>query len=117
MLCYMYSMLYLFITDNQNGMPDAVYYYNGTGIQYVLNVHRVPGCSLSDKLPENGILKMENGKCLPNHVDNIKQRENYIVLVERIMTNIIPCLQSMSDVTTSHIPHCYREKCAKKQKL
>lgn len=37
MLCYMYSMLYLFITDNQNGMPDAVYYYNGTGIQYVLN--------------------------------------------------------------------------------
>ena len=76
--------------------------------------NRVPGCSLSDKLPENGILKMENGKCLPNHVDNIKQRENYIVLVERIMTNIIPCLQSLSDVTTSHIPHCYREKVCKK---
>lgn len=76
--------------------------------------NRVPVCGLSDKLPENGVFEMENGKCLPNYVDNIEQRENYIVLVERIMTNSIPCLQPLSEVTTSHIPHCYRQEVRKK---
>ena len=72
--------------------------------------NRVHGHHLSDKPPETGVLNMENGKCLPNPQDNVRQRDNYITLVERITASSIPCLNFLSHVVTTHIPHQYSKE-------
>ena len=72
--------------------------------------NRVHGHHLSDKPPETGIFQMENGKCLPSVLDNVRQRENYITLVERVIANSIPCLHFLSDVVTIQIPHQYSKE-------
>lgn len=51
----------------------------------------VHGNHLSDKPPETGIFGMENGKCLPNVLDN-SRRDNYIILTGCIISNGIPSL-------------------------
>jgi hypothetical protein len=75
-------------------------------VTFMSTENRVTGNHLSDKTPLDGILDMENGKCLPDHPDSVKQRENYIALVGRI----IPCLEFLSKVATHHIPHHYRKE-------
>ena len=72
--------------------------------------NRVHGNHLSDDLPETGVLGMKNGKCLPSVKDNTRQRENYIVLTERIISSSIPCLHYLSKVCTPHIPHQYSKE-------
>jgi hypothetical protein len=72
--------------------------------------NRVHGNHLSDKCPETGVLRMENGKCLPSVQDHGRQRENYITLAGRIITNNIPCLSYLSDVAVAHIPHQYSKE-------
>lgn len=76
--------------------------------------NRVSGNELSDVPPAEGIINMENGKCLPSTLDNTRQRENYIKLVERIMVNNIPCLGFLSDVCTTHIQHKYSHEMSQK---
>ena len=44
--------------------------------------NRVSGNHLSDEGPQNGVLQMVNGKCLPDAPDNAMQRENYTSLVK-----------------------------------
>lgn len=82
-------------------------------VSVISTENRVHGNHLSDTPPETGILGMENGKCLPSVLDNSKQRENYISLTERIMTNSVPCLHFLSDVVTTHIPHHYSREMKK----
>ena len=72
--------------------------------------NRVSGSHLSNEPLTDGVLEMENGNCLPSHLDNAKQRENYVILVERIISTNVPCLNFLLDVTTPHIPHCYRRE-------
>ena len=72
--------------------------------------NRVPAVHLSHKQPDRGILEMENGKCLPSSTENVKQRENYILLVQRIIVNNIPCLRNLADVSPTHIPHAYSQE-------
>jgi hypothetical protein len=72
--------------------------------------NRVSGKHLSDKPPADGILQMENGICLPSPLENTKQRDNYIILAERILATKVPCLSYLSDVTTPHIPHAYSKE-------
>ena len=76
--------------------------------------NRVSGNELSPVPPPHGVMEMENGKCVPSNLDNARQRENYIKLVERIMVSNIPCLEYLSDVCTRHIQHKYRHEMTKK---
>ena len=69
--------------------------------------NRVPGTGLSAETPQSGLLEMENGDCLPSALDNARQRDNYIKLVERIIVNNIPCLGYLASVYTNHIPPPY----------
>ena len=55
--------------------------------------NRVSGNELSPVPPPHGVMEMENGKCVPSNLDNARQRDNYIKLVERIMVSNIPCLE------------------------
>ena len=64
-------------------------------VTYMSTENRVSGNHLSDQTPLGGIKEMENGKCLSTTTDNAKQRQNYIILVERV-------------ITTKHYNHVYR---------
>ena len=79
--------------------------------------NRVSGSHLSDQQPEGGILQLENGKCIPSSRDNAKQRDNYIVLVGRVIATNIKCLRFLSDVTIPHIPHSYRKEMITKSEI
>lgn len=72
--------------------------------------NRVHGNHLSANRSETGVLRMENGKCLPSVQDHERQRENYVSLAGRIITNNIPCLNYLSDVAVAHIPHQYSKE-------
>ena len=60
--------------------------------------NRVSGIHLSYQQPVGGVLQLENGKCLPSSHDNVKQRDNYIVLVGRVIAANIKCLRFLLDV-------------------
>ena len=53
---------------------------------------------------------MENGKCIPTHMEQISQRDNYIQIVERVLSQNIPCLEPFKDVAVNHIPHMYSKE-------
>ncbi|KAK3731074.1 hypothetical protein QZH41_012180 [Actinostola sp. cb2023] len=74
--------------------------------------NRVCSFHLSDTPPEGDILTFENGRCIPNHVEHNKQRENYIVLVSRIITSNINALKHLGDTVIKHIPHKYSKEMA-----
>lgn len=76
--------------------------------------NRVTGNHLSNKPPLDGILNMENGKCLPSPHENLKQRDNYITSAEQIISKNIPCPKFLSDVSTVHIPHQYSKEMSEK---
>ncbi|XP_028404057.1 uncharacterized protein LOC114526731 isoform X1 [Dendronephthya gigantea] len=76
--------------------------------------NRVSGNHLGEEQPKDGILKLQNGKCLPSCRDNQKQRDNYIALVGRVISTNIKSLEFLSDAAVHHIPHMYtKEMCMK----
>ncbi|KAJ7380525.1 hypothetical protein OS493_008990 [Desmophyllum pertusum] len=79
--------------------------------------NRVSGNHLSDKKPDvDGLLQMENGQCLPSRRDHHLQRENYITLTERAITEI-PCLAFLKPVVCKHIPHQYSKEMREKSEM
>ena len=79
--------------------------------------NRVSGQHLSDQQPQDGVRQLENGKCLPSTRDNIKQRDNYIVLVGRVIATHVKYLNFLRDVAVDHIPHLYRKEMSKKSEM
>ena len=69
--------------------------------------NRVSGNHLSRTPPVNGLKEMYNGLCIPNHLEQSVQRENYISLVERTIVRNIPCMSFLKDVVVRHITHQY----------
>jgi hypothetical protein len=72
--------------------------------------NRVNGNHLSSLTPVDGLKEMYNGLCIPNHLEQSAQRENYISLVERIIVNNVPCMSFLKDVVVQHIPHQFSAK-------
>ena len=72
--------------------------------------NRVHGNHLSSLHPVEKLKSMENGKCIPNNMDQVLQRENYIHIVERILVHNIPCLELFKNVIVNHIPHMYSKE-------
>lgn len=72
--------------------------------------NRVSGAHLRRNEPVGDISTLENGKCVPNQAEHRKQKENYIVLVSRIITANIQCLKHLQDVVVKHIPHYYQKE-------
>lgn len=67
--------------------------------------NRIPGNHLGIDHPVHGITQMENGKCIPNYLEQKLQRENNITLVQRILFENIPCLEFGKNVAEKHISH------------
>ena len=69
--------------------------------------NRVHGIHLSSKPPEDGMKKLYNGLCIPSHLEQSSQRDDYIRLIERCLVDNLPCLEFLKDVVSRHIPHTY----------
>ena len=95
--------------DHQNTL------YHWTSYMSVEN--RVPGNHLPDEKPQGRLEDMENGKFIPNRVEHLEQRNNYKVLVSKVLTQYIPCLNFLSAVTLKHIPHRHSEETSKATKM
>ena len=94
--------------------------HQNTDIHWVTHLaveNRVTGGHLSDKKPAiRNLLDMENGMCLPNRHEHTIQRENYITLTERMITDL-PCLQFLKSVVCKHIPHQYSKEMSEKSEM
>ena len=74
--------------------------------------NRISGAHLRRNEPICDIATLENGKCVPNQTDHQKQKENYVVLVSKILTANIQCLKHLEEAVTKHIPHRYQKETA-----
>ena len=75
-------------TDHQN---EHVHYLTVSA-----TTNRVSGNHLSRSSPVNGLKEMYNGLCIPSHLEQSVQRENYVSLVERTIVRNIPCSYEFS---------------------
>ena len=91
-------------SDNQN--KD----YHWTNMNFVMN--RVSGLPLADDEPICQLSDLPNGAVLPQAKDNLNNRENYIVLVGRIIRECIPALNFFKHAVQKHIHHKYSEEMA-----
>ena len=72
--------------------------------------NRITASHLSHKVPSESINEMDNGKCIPNHLEQKAQRDNYISLVQRILVENVPCLEFGKDIVEKHIAHRYSKE-------
>ena len=86
-------------SDNQN--KD----FHWTNMNFVMN--RVSGLHLPDDEPIRQLSDLPNGAVLPQAKDHPNSRENYIVLVGRIITECIPALNFLKHAVQKHIHHKY----------
>ena len=71
-----------------------------------------------DKPTLDSVMQLDNCKVIPSVPDHISQRGNYIVLIERILTEEIACLSFCTDVVAGHIPHRHsKEMMMKSEKV
>ena len=69
--------------------------------------NRVSGNHLNNDKPICELSELENATFCPSKFDHNKQHQNYIDLVCRVVTNSIPCLNSLKDAVIHHISHQY----------
>lgn len=81
-------------------------------VAYVPN--RVNNNTFSVERPRQSLMDFDNANFLCNEDDHQLQRENYIVLVERMITSDIKCLHPLQDVVTKHIIHSHSREMTKK---
>ena len=74
---------------------------------------RVNNNTFSTERPRQSLMDFDNAYFLCNEDDHQLQRENYIVLVERMITSNIKCLHPLQDVT-KHIIHSHSREMTKK---
>ena len=73
--------------DNQN---KDIHWVNHNAVQ-----NRVSGNHLGNSLPVCDIQDLDNVKLLPSSTDHILQRENYITLVGRVITQEVSILNML----------------------
>lgn len=88
-------------------------------INHVKVTNRISGNHLPDDKPLcDSVLDLDNYKVIPSVPEHISQRGNYIILIERVIAEDIPCLSFCKDVVTAHIPHRHtKEMSAKSEKV
>jgi len=79
-----------------------------------LIVERVPCQNLSTTSPRKDIRTLPNSAFLLNNDEEYKLREDFKVLVGRILVSSIPSLAFLKSVIPEHIHHIYQEEMSKK---
>lgn len=81
-------------------------------VNHKVVMNRVSG-NKQDSSPRN-LLDVSNIKILPSVQDQKKQRQNYIVLVSRILVEHLESFALFKEVCVQHIPHKYSKEMARK---
>ena len=77
-------------------------------VSHMSTENRVSGNHLDmAKPPHKRLLEVDNGKFVPNKLDQQIQRENYGELVSRIIVDKIVCLHFLKTCIEKHIKHQY----------
>ena len=92
--------------DNQN--KDIHWVVNHNAVK-----NRISGNHIPDDISACDIANFDNERLLPNGVDHVMQRSNYIELVGRVITEEIPYLAFCNEVVTKHIPHPHSKETSK----
>ena len=104
-----------FVFDNFDFRQEVHYMtqdHQNVDVHWVTHMaveNRVSGNNLLSNRPVCQINELENGQCLPGRHEHHLQRENYITLTERAITEI-PCLSFLKGAVTQHIPHPYSKE-------
>lgn len=79
-------------------------------IAHFLTFERVPSSGLDDKKPQKSDpSQFENINYLLNEEETQKVREQYIILVARVLVEFFPFLLPISTAIPAHIEHRYHE--------
>lgn len=77
-------------------------------VSHMSTENRVAGNHLSTEQPPiTRLLNLDNGKFIPNHIEQQCQREDYANLVSRIIVEKIACLHFLKTCASMHIKHPY----------
>lgn len=90
--------------DNQN--------FDFHWVNHKIVMNRISGSRLDNSPKEP--LAVSNITVLPSVQDQQRQRQNYIVLVARMLVQHLECFAVFKDVCIRHIPHKYSKELAKK---
>jgi hypothetical protein len=77
-------------------------------------INRISGSELATGRPKADLLKVPNLRFIPTIVDHQQQRENYIVLVSRILVDYFDALEPMNEICIKHITHKYQKEMSQK---
>ncbi len=79
-----------------------------------LIVERVPSQNLSTTSPRRDIRTLPNSVFLLSADEEIKLREDFKVLIGRVLLSNIPCLSFLKSVIPDHISHVYQKEMSEK---
>ena len=82
-----------------------------------LIVERVPCDNLSKTAPQQDLLSLPNSTFLLSSVEAKKLREDFKVLVARVLVANIPHLSFLKSIIPQHIPHKYQQEMAVKSTI
>lgn len=72
--------------------------------------NRVIDWDLSDKYPIKNILDLENSTFIPSPEEHSQLKDEFVVLVLRILTKNCKYFQQFENKVPAHIPHQYRKE-------
>jgi hypothetical protein len=84
-------------------------------IGFVAN--RVSNDALSMDVPQQSLKDVDNAIFLCDEEEYDLHRENLLILVERIITADVKCLQFLQSVVVKHILHAHSREMAKKSHM
>jgi len=96
-------------SDNQN--IDLHYFASN------IIVERVPCEGLSQNSPQKDIITLPNEDFLLNAEETQKLREDFKVLVGRVLVEFIPALAFLKSVIPTHIEHRFQKEMAQKSAI
>ena len=72
--------------------------------------NRVADWDLSDKDPLKNIMDLENSTFIPSPEEHSQLKDEFVVLVLRILTKNCKFFQQFANTVPAHIPHQYRKE-------
>ena len=99
---------------------DMLSTHQNTDLHYFasnLIVERVPCDNLSTTSPQKDIISLPNSTFLLSSAEATKLREDFKVLVARVLVTNIPQLSFLKSIVPQHISHKYQQEMAKKSTI
>lgn len=83
-------------------------------VNHEMVINRIAGNELAADRPMADLLRVPNLRFIPTLLDHQQQRDNYIVLVSRMLVDYFDALEPMKEICIKHIPHKYYKEMSKK---